>query len=891
LARSTAHGRTGLRASRLAALALIAAVVALAGGGTAGAATVGPNVNVSKDGLDFGEAAVAVNPTNPQQAFVSGTTGLYRYSTDGGSTWATPSTGPAPASDGGDTSLGWDTFGNLFLVILDRGVYTMPKTGHVLVFISTDGGNNFTQIATLGTGVSSGNIDQPSVAVGAGEVWVCWRGADGKIQASGANVTGSGSGSVGSFTAPEEAGSGNFGDIAIGPTGAVMVTYQRNVSATTASIYTALDGDGTGGGGFAGEIKVTDTFVLGFYPIPPQNARTVDAEPNLAWDRSGGSHNGRVYLVYTNTPSAGSADTNIFVVFSDDNGTSWSSPVKANDDGGSNSQFLPAIAIDQKTGKIGVTWYDSRNDTGSGPGDTNGVANDDAQYWGTTSDDGTGFATNFQISAGTSNAAAAGSGIDYGDYSKVAYVDGFMYPVWSDNSNSTGDNPALTHHAFDTYIAVVVVTKHATSVAYSGATSIHFNDAATLSATLTDTTAGAVLPGQTLKFTIGTQNCTGTTDGSGVASCTITPNQHPGPYTVVVDYLGDSQHANSTQSTPFTIQKEDTQLTYGGATTTHYHDTLNASATLIDPDDNTAIAGKTVTFTLGGTNTCSGTTDAFGVASCPITPTVTGSQSIVASFAGDLDYKSADDTKTVSITAEETTMKYTGPTVILAGAAGATLTATLVEDGANDSDGDGGSAAPVPAQSVTLSLGSQHCSGTTDSAGTATCTIGSVSVPLGPEPVGASSTTNAYYQGSSDSTTAIVFAFPARGVFTLGNVTAAGAGPSTKVSWWADTWPGLNALGGGAAPSSFKGFADQVTLPTTTPPVGCGSSWKSTGGNSPPPVSGIPSYMGVVVTSSVAKTGSTISGNSVHIVVVKVDPGYSPNPGHPGTGTIVGVFC
>src|SRR5947209_9876202 len=153
--------------------------------------------------------------------------------------------------------------------------------------MSTDGGNNFTQIATLGTGVSSGNIDQPSVTSGAGEVWVCWRGADNNINAAGASVTGSGSTNVGAFTAPQEAGKGNFGDIAIGPTGAVMVTYQRDNP--TAHIYVATDSDGTGAGGFGAEVKVSDSNVGDFYSIPPQNARTVDAESSLAWDRSGGA--------------------------------------------------------------------------------------------------------------------------------------------------------------------------------------------------------------------------------------------------------------------------------------------------------------------------------------------------------------------------------------------------------------------------------------------------------------------------------------------------------------------------------------------------------------------------------------------------------------------------
>jgi hypothetical protein len=49
--------------------------------------------------------------------------------------------------------------------------------------------------------------------------------------------------------------------------------------------------------------------------------------------------------------------------------------------------------------------------------------------------------------------------------------------------------------------------------------------------------------------------------------------------------------------------------------------------------------------------------------------------------------------------------------------------------------------------------------------------------------------------------------------------------------------------------------------------------------------------MGVVVATNVVKSGSVISGNTVHIVVVRTDPGYAPNPGSPGTGVIVATYC
>ena len=49
--------------------------------------------------------------------------------------------------------------------------------------------------------------------------------------------------------------------------------------------------------------------------------------------------------------------------------------------------------------------------------------------------------------------------------------------------------------------------------------------------------------------------------------------------------------------------------------------------------------------------------------------------------------------------------------------------------------------------------------------------------------------------------------------------------------------------------------------------------------------------MAVIVSSSITKSGSTISGDVKAIVVVQTDPGYSGNPGHAGTGRVVAVVC
>jgi hypothetical protein len=79
---------------------------------------------------------------------------------------------------------------------------------------------------------------------------------------------------------------------------------------------------------------------------------------------------------------------------------------------------MPAIAVDQSTGDVAVSWYDCRSDLGTGgPGDTDGIPNDDAQIWATESTDGgVTFAPDFRVSTGTFSAPDVQSFFDYGDY-------------------------------------------------------------------------------------------------------------------------------------------------------------------------------------------------------------------------------------------------------------------------------------------------------------------------------------------------------------------------------------------------------------------------------------------------------------------------------------------
>jgi hypothetical protein len=281
------------------------------------------------------------------------------------------------------------------------------------------------------------------------------------MYAAGAPVTALGG--VGSWTAPQKATRSNncsFGDLAIGPNGQVLLTCQHPTgSQGPATLYDWLDVDGLGSGGFGHRVFIASTNVGGFDYIPAQQERSVDAETGLAYDRSGGPNEGRVYLVYTVESPDESNNMDIVVRYSANDGRSWSSRIRANDDLTSNSQFNPKLSLDQTTGNIALCWHDARLDHGSGGlGDTDGLPNDDAQFYCTFSTNaGQSLAPNIRVSEGTSNATASHNGIDYGDYTGLSFYGGVAHPAWADNSNSTGNNPDGTLHQLDIYTATVPV--------------------------------------------------------------------------------------------------------------------------------------------------------------------------------------------------------------------------------------------------------------------------------------------------------------------------------------------------------------------------------------------------------------------------------------------------
>jgi Bacterial Ig-like domain (group 3) len=403
-----------------------------------------------------------------------------------------------------------------------------------------------------------------------------------------------------------------------------------------------------------------------------------------------------------------------------------------------------------------------------------------------------------------------------------------------------------------------------------------------MSETLTATVVGtnsSPKSGTTVTFSVLSGPDAGTTgtdvtDSNGHAIFTYTNTTAAGSDVVRASFTDSTGTHNSNQSVINWV-RESTTLSYTGGTTSDFNDPATLSAVLDDSGGN-PIAGQTVTFTIGG-QACSGTTDAAGQASCVIVPdAMAGSYAVDASYAGSVRFQPSSVSAAFTVTREETNLSYTGGTNFANGGS-AVLSAVLEEDGQT----------AVAGRTISFTLGvgasAQSCSGVTDATGSANCVVALVNQPPGAGTVAASFAGDGFYLPASDSQSTLVFAFLGRGSFVIGDKNGA---IGAAVTFWGAQWAKDNVLGSSAAPPSFKGFAENPTAPA------CGTGWGADPGNSSgPPAGPLPAFMAVIVTSSAGKSRTGISGNTVHIVVVRTNPGYAPNPGHAGTGTVIAEIC
>lgn len=138
--------------------------------------------------------------------------------------------------------------------------------------------------------------------------------------------------------------------------------------------------------------------------------------PVTVVDRSGGDHDGRIYILWSDQRN-GEDDTDIWVCYSDDEGDSWSESKRVNDDEPGKHQFFPWVAIDQTTGVLYAVFYDRRN-----------FADWSTEVYLASSNDGGGTWVNEKISE---SPFVPSPTVFFGDYNNIDAHDGVVRPIWT----------------------------------------------------------------------------------------------------------------------------------------------------------------------------------------------------------------------------------------------------------------------------------------------------------------------------------------------------------------------------------------------------------------------------------------------------------------------------
>jgi hypothetical protein len=210
-------------------------------------------------------------------------------------------------------------------------------------------------------------------------------------------------------------------NVSVGPDGTVYASW-LDYSQSRIMVDKSTDGGKTWGTDHVVHTMVMNTSGF-FILLPPTPHRGIVAFP-FTKAALVGAHAGRLYETYEDKKSGGT-DTNVYVTFSDNGGTTWSTPVEVNDDTGTAYQFFPAISIDP-AGTVGLSWYDTRRDSTNHKTD---------QFFSASHDGGTTWSSNFRVTTAQSDESGGGAnGNDYGDYEGLdSNVIGKWSVIWTDS--------------------------------------------------------------------------------------------------------------------------------------------------------------------------------------------------------------------------------------------------------------------------------------------------------------------------------------------------------------------------------------------------------------------------------------------------------------------------
>jgi Subtilase family/Bacterial Ig-like domain (group 3) len=502
----------------------------------------------------------------------------------------------------------------------------------------------------------------------------------------------------------------------------------------------------------------------------------------------------------------------------------------------------------------------------------------------------------YAIASGTtlSAAAVAGTAALVRSLRMNGVSDSIAQTAVSINSENPTYQNQLGHGRIDAFGAVLS-SREPTTTSITAPAAVTYGTRALVTVTVSSPTSPVGVPTGKVSLAVDGGTAVSTPLSNGSATFMIN-GLNAGDHMLAANYVAQSAFmASSAKGSLLHINPAPTTVTVTSTPDpSAFGQSVLLTATVNSTSPGAGIPPGAVTFYDGPAAIGNGALNAAGVATFGISALSVGAHAITASYGATTNF-TASTSATVAQTVKKantsaivgsslnpsrvkTAVTFTASvSAVLPGAGIPTGKITFTDCKLHQDEGEKGQ--QVCRKSVILDTVAVNGSGQ------ATLVTSSLAVGMHSITVAYSGDAN-FTASTSSALTQIIYAYGSGekdGAFVIGDLEAA---VGNKVTFWSARWDKSNALSNGDPPRAFNGYADSTTPRSPT----AGGVWTSRPDDRSDPPDAVPRYMAVIVSSSITKSDSKISGNILRMVVVDTASGYDPDRRHHGTGTVVAII-
>jgi len=332
------------------------------------------NIKVNSINNNPEEVSIAINPRHPNNLVAGANINNYYYSFDGGVTWTNKEIDDIKNGVWGDPVLIFDNNGAAYFFHLSRPSNSQ-WIDRIVCQKSTDGGMTYENPGTYMGLNPPKKQDKPWACVDNTEskwrnnIYVTWTqfdAYDSRKPEDLSNILFSFSSDAGTSWSNALRINKISGDCVdssnttegavpcVGPNGEIYVSWSAHDK-----LYfdKSLDGGATWL-----DVDIVAGSQIGGWVYDIEGIFRCNGLPITQCDISNSPYKGTIYINYSDKTN-GEKDVDVFLIKSADGGSTWSEPIRVNDDpvGNGKQQFMSWMSVDPITGSVNIIYYDRRN--------------------------------------------------------------------------------------------------------------------------------------------------------------------------------------------------------------------------------------------------------------------------------------------------------------------------------------------------------------------------------------------------------------------------------------------------------------------------------------------------------------------------------------------------